>query len=183
MEYNRSIMYHVVKLDNKIKSNEIIFSNKNLFEARQYLENYAFDFIVGKNGDRAMKLNDTKYSSNNKTDAKCDFKVQIPVCLHRMHNKNSLFWKNLDMDYIITRNPISDSIYELTIYYRKLITGLIYNDCIVDKVFSLDIVIEKRNKNILLLANPMISWLFQRITIQFLLNSNKKSNYSSMNKL
>lgn len=147
MDNHKVVYYHVVRLNNnELKTNEIIYSNKSLFEARQYLENYAFDFIKEKNGDKAMSLNENKIINTRKTDAKCDPKIYLPICLHRMHNKTSQFWKNLDMDYIITRNPISDSIYELSIYHRQIVSGLIYNDCFIKKVFSLDIVIENKQE-------------------------------------
>jgi hypothetical protein len=136
-------MKHLVtQHDYKTKQNRVIFSSNSLFEARQYLENTVFDYIVLKIGDKALQQKDGYYevSTWGVPDVKGVVNRYIPKCLHRQYNPGSRSWFTVDTDYFAIRNPVGGSLFQMTVYKKDLSKGWVYDAINPMKIFDVDII-------------------------------------------
>ena len=140
--------YLVTQHDYNTKRNNVIFKSGDLFEARQFLENTVFDYIVLKIGDKALQQKEGHYETSTVSmlyslglpEVKGTVVRYVPKCLHRQYNTGSQSWMNIDTDYFAIRNPTKGSLYQMTVYKKDLSRGWIYNDINYTRIFDVDIV-------------------------------------------
>lgn len=105
--------YLVVKHDYKTKSTDVVSLFESLHMACRDLEETVFDYVIQFVGK--------------------DFVI------HDTHNLNSRYWNSAPFSYNIMKHP-EESLYKLSVLYKKKIPGVFYDSFKMEPLFYYEIV-------------------------------------------
>lgn len=147
-------MYIVTKFDHCSRINEVVHKTDSLYEAIAFREGYVYDYVVSKVGDHAVDFKSNcgdaaSLSSIGKLiwgptiDERGEMTRKVVKCLHREYSYKSSNWAKVEYDYFITRNPMTDSVYKLTVH-SKIVNNKVWADTGFEKIMSVDVCCEPR---------------------------------------